>query len=290
MYKNQRMWCDALLYGQYWGWEKFKGLMKIWKGMLIIENYNNVHTVMMFWQKNPMNRNQSNESLPPLNPSPRVPASQCIPHCNCNKVSCKAHFRCLTTWQKLRTKTLCIWLLSNTLHIWLVSNTLHIWLLSTIHCTCLLSHYLCTWLSETFSEWLCPKSSTLPSPSNVWPFPKIRLVLWRHHHEKRISSNGKVTAFTGCVPNKATLMGTAWAKYMMCSNIQKRHSSKTCSSHLKNVSQLLLIIILFLITLAHPSHKRIPRWWYPSHGSPSSVPRWTSPFQAVVFQVASCPW
>ena len=53
----------------------------------------------------------------------------------------------LATWQKLRTKTLCIWLLSNTLHIWLLSNTRHIWLLSntlciwllpTTHCTCLL--------------------------------------------------------------------------------------------------------------------------------------------------------
>ena len=76
----------------------------------------------------------------------------------------------LATWQKLRTKTLCIWLLSNTLHIWLLSNTLHIrllsntlniwllsntlniWLLSTIHCTRLLSHSLCTWLRHSTND------------------------------------------------------------------------------------------------------------------------------------------
>ena len=63
-----------------------------------------------------------------------------------------------------------------------------------------------------------------------------------------------VTAFTGCVK------GTARVRYKMCSHIQKRHSSKTCSSHLKNVSPLILFIGLFLMMLAHPSHRRIQRW------------------------------
>ena len=172
------------------------------------------------------------------------------------------------------------------------------WLLPTVHCTGLLPYPLsmpAVPFSLHMTEWdilwmTTVPSSILPSPSDVHPFPKIKLVLWRHHHEKKISSNGKVTAFTGCVPNRATLKGTAWDGYKKCSHIQKRHSSKMCSSHLKNVSPLFLFIVLILTMLAHPSHRRIQRWWYPSHGSPSSVQRWTSPFQAVVFQVASCPW
>ena len=66
--------------------------------------YNNIHTVMVCWGRNPMNKDQIYEPLPPLNPSPRVSASKCIPHCSCKEVLCKAHFKCSNTWLSHVTK------------------------------------------------------------------------------------------------------------------------------------------------------------------------------------------
>ena len=74
--------------------EKCKGIMKIHKGVPITQKYNNVHTVMVCWERNPMNKNQIYEPLQPLNPSPTVAASQCIPHLSCKKVPWKAYFKC----------------------------------------------------------------------------------------------------------------------------------------------------------------------------------------------------
>jgi hypothetical protein len=108
-------------------WKKLKGVMKIRNGMLVIQNYNKVHMVTTCWERNPTNKNQTYKPLPPINLWP-VPASQCIPHCYCKTVSHMAHFKCSTTWQKLTTKTLCIWLLSYPLYMTADQNTLY-WLL-----------------------------------------------------------------------------------------------------------------------------------------------------------------